>query len=86
MDNLEPATTPGPVCAHGCGETTKGGRYRPGHDAKHVANLWADIQAKLKTPAEALAELDGQPNLHNKLVARLWKAGFQFDPETRRWS
>jgi hypothetical protein len=26
------------VCLCGCNQTTKGGRYRPGHDAKHESN------------------------------------------------
>jgi len=29
----------GPECQCGCGEHTKGGRYRPGHDARHHAAL-----------------------------------------------
>jgi hypothetical protein len=28
-----------PICACGCGNTTKGGKYRPGHDAKHHSAL-----------------------------------------------
>jgi hypothetical protein len=32
-----PAT--GPECQCGCGERTKGGKYRPGHDARHHAAL-----------------------------------------------
>uniref|UniRef100_A0AAU6R709 SprT-like protease n=1 Tax=Micrococcus phage Olihed TaxID=3092209 RepID=A0AAU6R709_9CAUD len=79
----------GPVCAHGCGMTTKGGRYLPGHDAKHVANLAADIAVGTRTPKDALAEIGlphGSAALHNKLVARLHKMGWTYNDSTLTWS
>jgi len=35
-------TKEAPVCLCGCGATTKGGRFRPGHDAR----LKSDLRAK----------------------------------------
>ncbi|QCQ57453.1 hypothetical protein SEA_SUCHA_8 [Microbacterium phage Sucha] len=79
------ASKPATICAHGCGESTKGGRYLPGHDAKHVANLFADIKYSAKPVKEALAELP-TPALHNKLVNKLHREGWTFDAEARTWT
>ena len=77
--------TEGPECTCGCGGRTKGGRYLPGHDAKHVAWQAAMVQSAHITPEKALAELPS-PALHNKLVARLRKMGWAFDADTRTWT
>ena len=76
----------GPVCAHGCGMTTKGGKYLPGHDAKHVANLAADIKYGALTPALAFVELASSPNLHNKLARQLHKMDWVYDADTQTWN
>lgn len=76
--------TEGPECTCGCGGRTKGGRYLPGHDAKHVAWQAAMVQSAHITPEQALAELPS-PALHNKLAQRLHKMGWTFDADTRTW-
>ncbi|QBZ73222.1 hypothetical protein SEA_THERESITA_33 [Microbacterium phage Theresita] len=83
----EPQETPagGPECLCGCGGRTKGGRYLPGHDAKHVAWQASLVQNSLLTPKQALAELP-TPALHNKLVARLRKMGWAYDADTQTWT
>lgn len=43
-------------CACGCGRTTKA-RYAPGHDARHVSQLLAKINAKEVTLAAAKKQL-----------------------------
>lgn len=83
-------TTPAEtLCQHGCGLPTKGGRYLPGHDAKHLANIMADVNLGLLTPEAALLPLrvenGGSAALHNKLVARLNKAGWVWMHEDRMW-
>jgi len=41
------ATKTTPICLCGCGETTKGGRFRPGHDARyHAAQKRAAAEAQ----------------------------------------
>lgn len=47
--------TPGAPCECGCGGATGGGRYLPGHDAKHKASL---IELGLKNDAAALLLLE----------------------------
>lgn len=55
-------TNTGPVCNCGCGGSTKGGRYLPGHDARHVSEVFArwiksefDVDGAAKLlPTEAL--------------------------------
>lgn len=75
----------GPECLCGCGGRTKGGRYLPGHDAKHVAWQAAQVQAGTLSLEEALS---GIPTLalHNKLAARLRKMGWAYDTDTQTWN
>ena len=49
--------TPGAPCECGCAGTTGGGRYLPGHDAKHKANL---IEAALKDDQAAIDLLESK--------------------------
>ena len=42
-------TTPKP-CKCGCGGTTKGGVWLPGHDAKHLSKVLAATRAALTAP------------------------------------
>jgi hypothetical protein len=44
-----------PLCDCGCGETTKGGRYLAGHDAKHKSAL---VQAALGGSKRAETKLE----------------------------
>ena len=81
----EPVPTSGPECTCGCGGITKGGRYLPGHDAKHVAWQASQVAVGTLTPKQALRELP-TPALHNKLAARLRKTGWVYDAETGTWS
>lgn len=46
---------PGKICRCGCGETTKGGDFCMGHDARHKSNLIREAKAD---SADALAELE----------------------------
>ena len=71
-------------CAHGCGMITRGGKYLPGHDSRHVANLRAGIRCG-DSIEDAFAELRNSPNLYNKLAQALHRDGWSFDPEGRTW-
>ena len=82
MSERETFTT-SPDCLCGCGSQTRGGNYRPGHDAKHVAWLMAMVRCgydcnfaieKLPTPA-----------LHNKTAAQLRRAGYTYSTTWGRW-
>ncbi|WP_454175063.1 hypothetical protein [Gordonia sputi] len=42
------------ACACGCSEVTSGGRYRPGHDARHAGNLVRAVLAGQVEMADAL--------------------------------
>lgn len=57
-------------CTCGCGETTGGGLYRPGHDARHVSNLVKQVKAGELTLAEATKAVAHS----EKLIAKLEKA------------
>lgn len=46
-----------PLCHCGCGGTTKGGRYLPGHDAKHKKALVEAALAGGKRAATRLEKL-----------------------------
>jgi hypothetical protein len=48
-------TTKAPECQCGCGDTTKGGRYAPGHDARHKRDL---IEAALAGSKRAVNKLE----------------------------
>lgn len=50
----------GRPCADGCGETTAGGMYRPGHDSKHVKTLAAAVRAKGITLEAAVGQLPSE--------------------------
>lgn len=45
------------LCHCGCGGSTKGGRYLPGHDAKHKAALVGDARKGSKRAANKLEKL-----------------------------
>lgn len=49
--------TPKPHCHCGCGGTTKGGRYLPGHDAKHKKALVESALGGSKRAAHKLEQL-----------------------------
>lgn len=57
-------------CGCGCGGTT-GGRYCPGHDARHLGNLQRRVAAGELSAADAISSLADQPNLQKKLAGRL---------------
>lgn len=59
-------TKTGVPCFCGCGETANK-RYRPGHDAKHVAQLRRAYSAGEITRAKARAQIKGSPALLSKL-------------------
>lgn len=65
--------------------TTRGGKYLPGHDAKHVANLRADVRCGYSV-SEAFGQLKGSPHLHNKLAQGLRRDGWTYDYEADTWS
>lgn len=46
--------TSGKPCVCGCGETTGGGNYRPGHDSRHVSRVVAGEASLDDLPTEAL--------------------------------
>ena len=48
-------------CVCGCGGTTKGGDFLPGHDARHKSALFREARAG---NAEALAEIDQRNWMH----------------------
>ena len=87
-DQTDPETTPArapraprpaahtPPCRCGCGETTKGGNYRPGHDSRHLTRLTAAyfaarerLEGSEDVLAAGLAELPS-----DQLRAKLTKA------------
>lgn len=37
-------------CKCGCGEMTKGGTYKPGHDAKHLSAVLRGVEIKPEAP------------------------------------
>lgn len=49
-----------PTCGCGCGNRTKGGRYIPGHDAKHKGNLMRTAHRHEGTPEGDAAILELQ--------------------------
>lgn len=63
------ASKPRP-CTCGCGETTGGGLYRPGHDARHVSQLTAKVRAGEITETAASDQLPSQ-KLRDKLTKAL---------------
>jgi hypothetical protein len=56
-------------CVCGCGGTTKGGDFLPGHDARHKSNLFKEARAG---NTDALAEIDRRNwmHLYDKSVAK----------------
>lgn len=48
-----------PTCICGCGEQTKGGKFRPGHDAKYKSTLINEALAGNNPEAEAILEERG---------------------------
>lgn len=71
-------STPRPVrpkaearqCLDGCGETTGGGTYKPGHDSRHVKALVAAVRAGGLTQGAALEQLPSEA-LRAKLAKQL---------------
>lgn len=61
----------GRPCGCGCGGATKRGRYRPGHDARHLSRLVHDIRAGAVSAEVAHSALEGSPRLQAKLAQRL---------------
>jgi len=61
------------ACLH-CNLPTQGGNYLPGHDAKHVSVLVAEIRNG-RDAKEALVELSGSPRLEAKALQVLAKLG-----------
>ncbi len=57
-----------PLCQCGCEETTKGGRYLPGHDAKHKSALVAAALAGSKRATTKLEQLGWKKFLDAKLA------------------
>lgn len=66
----EPAGNPARVCFCGCNGTTKGGSYLPGHDARHVSEVFAGWLANRYDITHAAAELPTQA-LRDKLAKRI---------------
>lgn len=60
----------GRECGCGCDGWTKGGRYLPGHDARHLARLLRYVRAGAMRRDRALALLAESPHLRAKLAAR----------------
>lgn len=58
-------------CHDGCGGKTKGGKYLPGHDAKHVSHLVSAVKNGEITHQEAHDSLSHSPKLQDKLSSKL---------------
>lgn len=58
-------------CACGCDGVTKGGRYRVGHDARHLSQLVRSARAGAISREGAHRALAGSPGLQAKLAQRL---------------
>jgi SPP1 gp7 family putative phage head morphogenesis protein len=58
-------------CGDGCGAKTKGGKYLPGHDAKHVKHLAEAVKNGNITHDEAHQMLGHSPKLQGKLASKL---------------
>jgi hypothetical protein len=58
-------------CKDGCGAKTKGGKYLPGHDAKHVSHLTAAVHSGELDPLSAHDSLAHSPKLQSKLAKKL---------------
>lgn len=71
-------------CWCDCGNTTRGGKFLPGHDSKFVAWQVSLVRADLITASEAL-HVAPSPALHNKIAAGLRKIGWTYDTEYARW-
>lgn len=69
-----PAPSGSKTCGCGCGELCKG-TFRPGHDAKLLGRLGAEVRERKITVREALTALEAWPKLHAKLTSRLVSAG-----------
>lgn len=65
-----------PPCLCGCGETTKGGKYRPGHDARHHAALKKAGEAVTLLSGKVIPPSEPKPTKKSKALNpnALWKA------------
>lgn len=70
-----------PVCLCGCDGTTKGGRYLPGHDAKHKSALITDALAGGKRAEKKLEAFGWTKFLE---AAREKVASEEAQPERKR--
>lgn len=61
------------ACACGCGEATSGGRYRPGHDARHAGILARQVVAGQQSYAVAMEQL-ATPALQAKATRQIERA------------
>ena len=58
-------------CACDCGGEPRGGRYLPGHDSRHLAQLVRLVRAGSLSADGARRALEGSPRLQAKLAGRL---------------
>lgn len=67
---LPQAPSGGPLCKCGCGERTKGGRFRPGHDSRYHQAL-KDMAARLLTGGQGCVKIkmkEGKGRMAAKLL------------------
>lgn len=67
----KPTANPALVCHCGCNGTTKGGAYLPGHDARHVSEVFAGWLANRHDLDGAKHLLRHAPKLQAKLETRI---------------
>ncbi len=65
----KPAKT-GSECRCSCGGVTKGGAYLPGHDARHISEVYKSAMATGQSVEDALAIFADKPALQAKLAKR----------------
>jgi hypothetical protein len=75
MDAARTAETTEQARCHHCGALTAGGRFLPGHDAKHVANLVSDVMYGGLTYEAALGDCPTIA-LQNKVTQILRRRGY----------
>ena len=65
----KPGRGPKP-CKCGCGGMTKGGMYKPGHDAKHLSATLAEMRAMEQVAEVVLDVVEEAPTPINKKRAK----------------